>query len=225
VDFDEYDIKERLLPLLSKDTRSKITDLTSFGNEMRNESKKLLSRVLPLKENELEFLERLTVDGDIRPSLITSNPDMIDKISEHPEILWKAHLAKERSAGRIGPAVQNKRRRQGRSNHTEKQGPKVAAEGPEWGKKSDKSVFHPDFWKNYGVNVDLAEAVDLGNKTIKQFHNLAKEDGIDVKWNPKKATVFNSSKSQDELTPNKCLELKDRTCSIVAKKYVLKTKD
>jgi hypothetical protein len=49
-----------------------------------------LKSVLPLRQNEIEFLDLLNDSGDIKPELITDDSDLQYKISIHPGILWKA---------------------------------------------------------------------------------------------------------------------------------------
>jgi hypothetical protein len=46
--------------------------------------------VLPLKPNELDFVERLNGRGEIAPDLLTSEPALQKMIADHPALNWKA---------------------------------------------------------------------------------------------------------------------------------------
>ncbi len=54
-----------------------------------------MDRVLPFKKNELEFLEAVTQKGEIKPELLTEDPDLQDKISRLPILLWKVQNVKQ----------------------------------------------------------------------------------------------------------------------------------
>jgi hypothetical protein len=43
-----------------------------------------------MAKNELEFLELLLDKGEVRPELLTGDPDMARRIESHPAIQWKA---------------------------------------------------------------------------------------------------------------------------------------
>ncbi len=51
--------------------------------------------VLPLQPTELEFLEHINDRGDIRPELLTADPAMAQRITQHPQLLWKAMNVKQ----------------------------------------------------------------------------------------------------------------------------------
>ena len=57
---------------------------------MVSDCRKRLSILLPLAENEGEFIERLNTRGEIVPELLTSDDGLRKKISSLPGLLWKA---------------------------------------------------------------------------------------------------------------------------------------
>jgi hypothetical protein len=57
------------------------------------ECQKGLSRILPLRDSEREFFDRLLDHGEIKASLLTTNAEMADFINSHPLIQWKSKLA------------------------------------------------------------------------------------------------------------------------------------
>jgi len=65
---------------------------TGPGWEKRlvDEVKEALSAVLPLRANELAFLDRLLDVGEIAPELLTGDAALSGIIRHHPDLLWKA---------------------------------------------------------------------------------------------------------------------------------------
>jgi hypothetical protein len=57
---------------------------------MLKECRRGLKKVLPLAKGEKAFLDRLLDEGEIEPSLLTSDSAMIECIRSHPLLQWKA---------------------------------------------------------------------------------------------------------------------------------------
>ena len=55
-----------------------------------NESRGVLSAVLPLSKREREFLDRLLDHGEIKPSVLTDDKVWADHVGRHPLLQWKA---------------------------------------------------------------------------------------------------------------------------------------
>jgi hypothetical protein len=51
--------------------------------------------VLPFTDSETEFLNLLLDNGEIVPSLLTSDKDLQERISRHPLLEWKALNVRE----------------------------------------------------------------------------------------------------------------------------------
>ena len=62
---------------------------------MVKECRDKLSVVLPLKDSEKEFLKLLLDEGEIVPSLLTSDHDLQECINRHPLLEWKALNVRE----------------------------------------------------------------------------------------------------------------------------------
>lgn len=62
----------------------------SVVDKLVNECRERLSLVLPLDDQELEFLQLLNDEGEIVPELLTSDPAMQATVREHPGLKWKA---------------------------------------------------------------------------------------------------------------------------------------
>lgn len=60
-----------------------------------------MAAVLPLQNNELEFLERLNGAGDIAPELLTDDSALQTIVREHPGLQWKAPNAKNHASPSI----------------------------------------------------------------------------------------------------------------------------
>jgi len=90
VDFELRELEHHLIPLLRKDSLSTLKDLAEFGRTLVEECRDTLGQVLPLSEQETQFLDLLLDDGIIEPSFLTGNDDLIEKIKHLPLLEWKA---------------------------------------------------------------------------------------------------------------------------------------
>ncbi len=90
VGFKPRDLENQLMPVLRTDALPHIGDRGMWAQRIVDECHAGLSIVLPLRGNEIEFLDLLLGHGEIRPQLLTDNPDMQERIGAHPGVLWKA---------------------------------------------------------------------------------------------------------------------------------------
>ncbi|MBU3727797.1 MAG: nucleotidyl transferase AbiEii/AbiGii toxin family protein [Phycisphaerales bacterium] len=86
--YDAREIGERLVPVLrtphvSRDTRA-------WAHELLSECRDRLVRVLPLRSEEQEFLDRLLDHGELRPELLTADESLAERLRIHPSLLWKS---------------------------------------------------------------------------------------------------------------------------------------
>lgn len=89
VNFKARELEIGLLPVLRENALGD-TDRESWANSLVEECKEALYVVLPLAENEREFLDRLLDHGEIEPSLLTDDSGLKDRINSHPLLAWKA---------------------------------------------------------------------------------------------------------------------------------------
>lgn len=87
---DPVDVERRLLPLLRTGAGPARTELEAWSATLVAESRELLSAVLPLRQEEREFLVQLNERGEIVPELLTFDPAMRKLLREHPGLRWKA---------------------------------------------------------------------------------------------------------------------------------------
>lgn len=97
MDFDVNDVVSKLISVLKtseiKSTSKKI--IREWGVKLIEECKQKLSLVLLFAENEIEFLERLQLDGKIEPALITDNAELQKNIANHPSLKWRVKQFKK----------------------------------------------------------------------------------------------------------------------------------
>ncbi len=95
VTVDAADADAMLIPLLRGRDTPQRSDLAHWTKALATDCHDLLSMVLPLADNELEFLERLNGKGEVVPDLITDDQRIRDIIRVHPGLLWKAQNVRQ----------------------------------------------------------------------------------------------------------------------------------
>ena len=90
IDFDASELARQLMPTLNIEIQKKNISPAKFGEKLLNNCRKALSLVLPLKNTEMEFLNRLLDKGEIIPSILTSDKTLIRNIKKQPLLEWKA---------------------------------------------------------------------------------------------------------------------------------------
>lgn len=90
VNFEKGELEYQLIPLLRKDSLLDGEPSVILGSRLVDRCRQALGAVLPLSKSELEFLDLLLDDGEITPSLLTSNEELAKRIKQHPLIEWKA---------------------------------------------------------------------------------------------------------------------------------------
>jgi len=98
ISFDERELRSQLLPVLREREITGSEGWSVWANTMVKECKKALERLLPFGDNELEFLNRLSEEGEIAAALLTDDLAMQSTIETHPLLHWKAQVAKKNRA-------------------------------------------------------------------------------------------------------------------------------
>ncbi|MBM4118729.1 nucleotidyl transferase AbiEii/AbiGii toxin family protein, partial [bacterium] len=96
---DPRDVAQKLLPMLRSTHAPAPSRLSDWCKRLVGECRELLGGVLPLKQAELEFLERINGQGDIRPDLLTGDPALQERLRHHPALHWKAQNVRRHLAG------------------------------------------------------------------------------------------------------------------------------
>lgn len=90
INFDQSELKNQLFPVLRSASILKGEEFKGWAEKINEECKELLGIILPYKDNELEFLDRLLDDGEIKSDLLTSSEELTEKIRLNPALRWKA---------------------------------------------------------------------------------------------------------------------------------------
>ena len=91
----EANVDAQLAPMLLQDVCPTKRTLKAWTSDLIDETRGLMSALLPLTAAELEFLERLNGAGEIAPELLTDDPAMQAVVLGHPGLRWKALNVKE----------------------------------------------------------------------------------------------------------------------------------
>jgi hypothetical protein len=89
IDYDFTDLKNRLLPVMQQQgfPRS-LPVLKDWATTMLTELRTGLAKILPLNNNEVEFISKIRNEGMIQPDLITHDLVLRERIKTHPALLW-----------------------------------------------------------------------------------------------------------------------------------------
>jgi hypothetical protein len=89
------DVDQQLVPMLRADVRPARADLKAWTNTLVAETRELMKAVLPLRNREREFLDRLNGQGEVVPELLTEDPVLREALRGHPGLAWKALNARQ----------------------------------------------------------------------------------------------------------------------------------
>jgi len=90
VHIDPIDVDRQLVPLLQAHVAPSRTDIGVWTERLVADCRDLLSVVLPMTTNEIEFLHRLNDEGEIAPEFLTTDGTLQSTIASHPGLHWKA---------------------------------------------------------------------------------------------------------------------------------------
>jgi len=90
VDFEADELEDLLFPTLRRSSIVKIGEVDTWATHLADECRQALGVVLPFSDSEREFLDRLLDHGEIEPSLLTKDPQVAERIRQHPGLEWKA---------------------------------------------------------------------------------------------------------------------------------------
>lgn len=90
IHLDPVEVERNLLPVQRQGSAPARTELRVWTERLVQETRERLAQVLPLRDHERAFLDRLNDHGVISPELITEDGRLRGVISTHPGLLWKA---------------------------------------------------------------------------------------------------------------------------------------
>ncbi len=95
IEYNILDIRNRLFPVLRQiDLPRGQLDLQKWAVKILNELHEALSMLIPLNEEEIEFISLIRESGEIKPQLLTSDESLIQAIQSHPAITWMTKKTK-----------------------------------------------------------------------------------------------------------------------------------
>jgi predicted nucleotidyltransferase component of viral defense system len=90
VEFDTTELTRSLIPTLHVRETKDQASAAEYGARLTRECREALSAVLPFTESERRFLDMLLDQGEIDPSLLTTDPSLQRRIQCQPLLEWKA---------------------------------------------------------------------------------------------------------------------------------------
>lgn len=88
IDIDSKDFKNKLVPVLKQNYNSNFNSHVEWTQHLLDKVKDGYKKLFPFKDNEILFLKNIKERGLIEPKLITSDQEMVNKIKNHPALLW-----------------------------------------------------------------------------------------------------------------------------------------
>ena len=88
-----WNIENKLIPILNKQEANIITtntkNIKAWAENIINDCRNKLEKIIIFKDNEIEFLELLQNEGKICPELLTTDKAFCGNIKKHPLLLWR----------------------------------------------------------------------------------------------------------------------------------------
>lgn len=90
IKLDRFDYDQNLIPLLPERVRMELSSSQDHISDHGSTCRELVSRILPFRDNELEFLDEVLDRGVIKPELLTNDAELATRIGLQPHLRWKA---------------------------------------------------------------------------------------------------------------------------------------
>ena len=87
---DPDEVDRQLVPVLRASVAPTRDHVATWSRQLAEECRELVSALLPLREDEVEFLTRLNERGEIAAELLTAEERLQQIVRVHPGLLWKA---------------------------------------------------------------------------------------------------------------------------------------
>lgn len=98
IGYDAKELASQLIPVVRRNYLDDLGGPEAFGSRLVSQCRVAMQSILPLSSTEREFLDRLLEDGDVVPSLLTSDEELAGRIACHPGLQWKAIHVREHKA-------------------------------------------------------------------------------------------------------------------------------
>ncbi len=107
--FDPEELSSQLVPAL-RGGRMQGVDAAAYGNDLVRKCQRVLSDLLPFKDEERAFLDLLLDAGEIDASLLTTEGELKNRIQAQPLLEWKAQNVR-RHKGLLSDQVEGDHRK------------------------------------------------------------------------------------------------------------------
>lgn len=98
IHLDKKELQNQLIPVLRRNVLG-IIEWVDWTNQLLEECTAALKMLFPLRDNEQAFLTNLFENGTIEASLLTQDRKLMEKITSHPLLQWKAQLISQNING------------------------------------------------------------------------------------------------------------------------------
>lgn len=95
----ESAVRQQLVPMLRRDLAPPPGETAGWTESLVSNCQRLCSDLLPLRENEVQFLEAVNSRGEIIPELLTADEGLRQRIRVQPGLLWKVHNVRQYQQG------------------------------------------------------------------------------------------------------------------------------
>ncbi|MEW8410635.1 MAG: nucleotidyl transferase AbiEii/AbiGii toxin family protein [Candidatus Thiodiazotropha sp.] len=92
---DHKELQRQLVPVLHRDVVPVGDDMDTWTEQMVNECRERVGQILPFEDHEREFLEQVNEQGEISPKILTEDDELVERIRQHPQFLWKVKHVRE----------------------------------------------------------------------------------------------------------------------------------
>lgn len=90
ISYEPNELKNELIPTLRMQAASRLGRPKPWADRLVSECAERLTSLISFTPAEREFLDRLLDHAEIKPSLITSDEALAERIAQHPLLAWKA---------------------------------------------------------------------------------------------------------------------------------------
>ena len=90
ISYEPNELKNELIPMLRTQVASQLGDPKPWANKLASECAERLQPLISFTPAERDFLDRLLDHAEIKPTLITGDEALAERIAQHPLLAWKA---------------------------------------------------------------------------------------------------------------------------------------
>lgn len=93
------EVRSQLIPMLRRAAIAGAEGTDAWVARLVSECRDGVTSLLPFTEAEREFLDRLLDYGEVEPTLLTGDAELVERIRRHPGLAWKAQNVRQFKKG------------------------------------------------------------------------------------------------------------------------------